>query len=131
MFSVPGSQIKSSWKFTRLIYHHTCMYHQLFKDCGSCIEGTHWLNALCDDSDGNAHSHDASNGVGNGNTEVSVDDDNDDDDNDALVMTVMSEDSQLHVGCSALRCWRLWVQQKFMVSSCAKKMNKQKFKVKH
>ena len=57
-FSVPGSQVKSSWKFTRLIYHHTCMYHQLFKDCGSCIEGTHWLNALCDDSDGNAHSDD-------------------------------------------------------------------------
>ena len=73
-----------------LIYHHTCMDHQL---CGSCIEGTHWLNALCDhDSDGNAHSDDVSHdsdGGENDDTEVNV---GDDDDN-ALVMLDSDERS--------------------------------------
>ena len=118
----------------RLIYHHTCTYHQL---CGSCIEGTHWLNALCDDSDSNAHSDDVSHdsdGGENDDTEVNVGDDDDDDDN-ASVMIVTNKVRRL--GCSALQCWRLWVQQKFMVTSCAKKtkneqkQNKTEVKVKH
>ena len=80
------------------------------KDCGIYFERTYWLSELCGNSGGNAQSEDASNGDDgdDDDTEVNVDDDDDDDDDDGLVMTVMRQVRWL--GCSALQCWRLWVQ---------------------